>query len=507
MAIARKNIVADGAERVYHCTARCVRRAFLCGDDPDTGKNFDHRKDWVRDRLVQLAGYFAVDVLAYAVMDNHLHDILRTRPDRAEAMTDEEVARNWVLSSPSRKTPPDEETLRVQVKRIVKKASRVRQLRKRLAKLSWFMGRLNEYIARKANAEDGCKGRFWEGRYQCRLLEGEGALLTCMAYVELNPVRAGLSRTPEESVHTSAWERLDALAAETRLAMALRVAEMARLPGAAGASADVLAMIAKATGAPADLLTTLAKAAGASAEETAAITEGAGISPEEPAATAETARNPLGVLTATVEPSGVLSEMPLAEPPEAPAASGIPPVELAEAAQAPAAAGIPAEMQTAESAEAPGTSGIPPELLAAAEAAGIPPEVLAAAVAEAARAQVRASWLAPLNGAGGRKGVFATLTAAEYFRVLDAVGRVVRPDKAGAIPAELAPILERLSLDAAEWLASVRGYERRFRRVVGCAGRLAELARAAGLKWFQGVAACRKLFLPARTQTSLETMW
>ncbi|MBP7865643.1 MAG: transposase, partial [Acidobacteria bacterium] len=69
----------------------------------------------------------------------------------------------------------------------------------------------------------------------------------------------------------------------------------------------------------------------------------------------------------------------------------------------------------------------------------------------------------------------------------------------GAIPAELAPILERLSLDAAEWLASVQGYERRFRRVVGCAGRLAELARAAGLKWFQGVAACRKLFLPART--------
>ncbi|MBP7866608.1 MAG: hypothetical protein KA419_11720, partial [Acidobacteria bacterium] len=333
MAIARKNIVADGAERVYHCTARCVRRAFLCGDDPDTGKNFDHRKDWVRDRLVQLAGYFAVDVLAYAVMDNHLHDILRTRPDRAEAMTDEEVARNWVLSSPSRKTPPDEETLRVQVKRIVKKASRVRQLRKRLAKLSWFMGRLNEYIARKANAEDGCKGRFWEGRYQCRLLEGEGALLTCMAYVELNPVRAGLSRTPEESAHTSAWERLDALAAETRLAAALRVAEMARPPGAAGASAEVLAMIAKATGAPTDLLTTLAKAAGASpeapatagermgvsmetlvlsgegagvsAEVPAATAEVAEISPGELAATAETARSSSGLLTATVEPSGV----------------------------------------------------------------------------------------------------------------------------------------------------------------------------------------------------------
>ncbi|MBP7867833.1 MAG: hypothetical protein KA419_18030, partial [Acidobacteria bacterium] len=310
------------------------------------------------------------------------------------------------------------------------------------------------------NAEDGCKGRFWEGRYQCRLLEGEGALLTCMAYVELNPVRAGRARTPEESAHTSVWERLDALAAETRLAAALRVVEMARLPGAAGASADVLAMIAKATGAPADLLTTLAKAAGASPVVTATTGEGAEVSVEAPAVSGK-----------GVEVSA-----------EAPAVSG-------------EGAGASAE----EPAATTDGAAIPPELLAAAEAAGIPPEVLAAAVAEAARAQARASWLAPLNAADGRKGVFATVTAAEYYRVLDAVGRVVRPDKAGAIPADLAPILERLSLDASEWLASVRCYERRFRRVVGCAGRLAGLARAAGLRWFQGVAACRKLFLPART--------
>ncbi|MBP7864685.1 MAG: hypothetical protein KA419_01950, partial [Acidobacteria bacterium] len=283
----------------------------------------------------------------------------------------------------------------------------------------------------------------------------------CMAYVELNPVRAGLSRTPEESVHTSAWERLDALAAETRLAMALRVAEMARPPGAPGASAEVLAMIAKATGAAADLLTTVPKAAGVSAETTATTGEGAEVSVEAPAV------------------SGKGAEV---------------------SAEAPAVSGEGAGASAEEPAATTDGAAIPPELLAAAEAEGIPPEVLAAAVAEAARAQARASWLAPLNGAGGRKGVFATLTAAEYFRVLDAVGRVVRPDKAGAIPAELAPILERLSLDASEWLASVQGYERRFRRVVGCAGRLAELARAAGLKWFQGVAACRRLFLrPERT--------
>ena len=72
MTIARRNIVPEGAEGIYHCISRCVRRAFLCGEDAYTGTNYEHRKEWIRSRLRDLAGLFGVEVGGYAVMSNHL---------------------------------------------------------------------------------------------------------------------------------------------------------------------------------------------------------------------------------------------------------------------------------------------------------------------------------------------------------------------------------------------------------------------------------------------------
>ena len=69
---ARKEIVPDGEVGVYHCVNRCVRRAWLCGDDPVSGRSYQHRKDWIRDRLEELAGSFAVDVCGFSVMSNHI---------------------------------------------------------------------------------------------------------------------------------------------------------------------------------------------------------------------------------------------------------------------------------------------------------------------------------------------------------------------------------------------------------------------------------------------------
>jgi hypothetical protein len=102
-AYARSEIVAEGEVGVYHCVARCVRRAFLCGFDAVSGKSFEHRKGWIRQRLEELAGIFGIDLCGYAVMGNHLHVIVRTRPDVTAAWSEEEVAERWWRLFPRRR--------------------------------------------------------------------------------------------------------------------------------------------------------------------------------------------------------------------------------------------------------------------------------------------------------------------------------------------------------------------------------------------------------------------
>ena len=211
----RHHIVAADEVGLYHCIARCVRRAFLCGDDPLTGKNHDHRKGWIRVRLQELASVFAIEVCGYAVMSNHLHVILRLRPDLGQDWTDEEVALRWRILYP----PRDEATGRQiepqqhDLDMITSDPARVAELRGRLASLSWFMRCLNEPIARAANHEDNCSGRFWEGRFRSVALLDEAAVLACSIYVDLNPIRAGVAVTPEESEYTSAFDRIRSLQA------------------------------------------------------------------------------------------------------------------------------------------------------------------------------------------------------------------------------------------------------------------------------------------------------
>ena len=89
--------------QVFHTVQRCVRRAFLCGEDAVSGKSYDHRKQWIRERLEFLASIFAIDLLTYTVLSNHLHLVMRSRPDVVAAWSNQEVvARYWRLH-PQRK--------------------------------------------------------------------------------------------------------------------------------------------------------------------------------------------------------------------------------------------------------------------------------------------------------------------------------------------------------------------------------------------------------------------
>ncbi len=217
MGLPRSTYVKEGQEGVYHCFSRCVRRAFLCGFDKLSLRDFSHRKAWLVDRLRYLAAVFAIEVCAYAVMETHYHNILRTRPDIVALWSDREVATRWLTLFPRHRDrqgaplPPAEEDIRA----LADRPERIAQLRRRLCSLSWFMGRLNEFIARAANKEDGVKGRFWEGRFKCQALLDGAAIASCMVYVDLNLIRAGLAGTPEESDFTSIQERIRAWQKET----------------------------------------------------------------------------------------------------------------------------------------------------------------------------------------------------------------------------------------------------------------------------------------------------
>ncbi len=210
MSLPRSKYVKDGEEGVYHCFSRCVRRAFLYGFDPVTKRDFSHRKEWIVDRLRHLAAIFAIEVCAYAIMANHYHTILRLRPDIVDSWSDWEVATRWLKLFPLHRTldgtaaPPTDQDIRA----LTDQPERIALLRKRLCSLSWFMGRLNEFIARAANKEDEVKGRFWESRFKCQALLDDAAIAAGMVYVDLNLIRAGLAATPEESDFTSIQERI-----------------------------------------------------------------------------------------------------------------------------------------------------------------------------------------------------------------------------------------------------------------------------------------------------------
>ncbi len=100
MTISRKQQVDLTATPYYHCITRCVRRAFLCGDDEYSGKNFDHRREWIAGRINQLSGIFLIEISAYAVMSNHYHLILRVNLSGAAAMSDHEVVDRWHCNPP-----------------------------------------------------------------------------------------------------------------------------------------------------------------------------------------------------------------------------------------------------------------------------------------------------------------------------------------------------------------------------------------------------------------------
>ena len=193
----------------YHVTTRCVRRAFICGYDALSDRDFTHRKQWIEDRLLFLVQIFCIDMAAFAVMSNHYHVVLEINREQALSLDDNAVIERWARLYPTNtliKRFHDDEPLDDEESRLLQEKLPI--WRTELANISRFMGLVNQFIARKSNTEDGCKGRFWEYRFTSQAILDDDALLRTIAYVDLNPVRAGISQTPEASEHTSIQRRI-----------------------------------------------------------------------------------------------------------------------------------------------------------------------------------------------------------------------------------------------------------------------------------------------------------
>jgi REP element-mobilizing transposase RayT len=195
----------------YHCMSRCVRGSFLTGKDHQTGKDFTHRKAWIEALIKELARGFSIQICSYAIMSNHYHIVLRVDNDRSCRWTDEKIIQQWQIICPASVKRHLIEKEQGKHKSILQ--DEIDEWRSRLTNVSWFMRILNERIARMANKEDKNKGRFWDGRFKSQAILDETSLLSAMVYVDLNPIRAQVAATLEDSLFTSVRQRIKHLKA------------------------------------------------------------------------------------------------------------------------------------------------------------------------------------------------------------------------------------------------------------------------------------------------------
>lgn len=209
---ARREVFSPDEIAIVHVMNRIVRRAFLMGTDPQTGKNYDYRRQWIEDLLQRFAASFGIDLLTFSILSNHFHLILRSRPDVVSTWSDPEVARRWLTICPVRKNKDGspKEPSKSEINWICSDRKKLAVIRRRLSDISWWMRLLCQRIAQRANLEDDQEGTFWNRFKAVRILDEE-SLLACAAYVDLNPIRAAMARTLEDSKHTSVQRRIESI--------------------------------------------------------------------------------------------------------------------------------------------------------------------------------------------------------------------------------------------------------------------------------------------------------
>lgn len=208
MTVARRKLISLDVTSWYHCTSRCVRRAYLCGRDKLTKRNLDHRKAWIEELLLELTTVFCIEVAAYAVMSNHYHVVIKVDQNRADSLTDQQVVERLLKiykgSDLIKRMALGDSFSSSEQKQLTKDLQNWRQL---LTDVGRFFGYINQTVARRANKEDDCTGRFWEGRFSSQAILDDASLIRVLCYVDLNPIRAKQTQTATQSPYTSIKQR------------------------------------------------------------------------------------------------------------------------------------------------------------------------------------------------------------------------------------------------------------------------------------------------------------
>lgn len=193
----------------YHCMSRCVRKAFLINPNDKTKKNYNHRQKIIENKILALSKAFCITVPAYSIMSNHYHVILHVDKEKALSLSDLEVAKRWLQICQKDdliKFFVDNDKIKASEKKAIEK--RLEIIRERLYSISWFMRVINQSIASFCNREDKITGAFWGSRFKSVALENEAAILSCMTYVDLNPIRAKITSSLKKSNFTSIQHHL-----------------------------------------------------------------------------------------------------------------------------------------------------------------------------------------------------------------------------------------------------------------------------------------------------------
>jgi hypothetical protein len=140
---------------IAHITTQTAQQMYLLGEDSGTGENFSHRKDWIIDIMAHQSLFMAIDILRFAIMDNHVHFLLRTRPDIVRGWSDQEVARNYLQLCPryNRRRKVDgkwvyeaREPRQCDIDEIVNDKNKLKKIRQKLSSLSFWMQLLKQKV-------------------------------------------------------------------------------------------------------------------------------------------------------------------------------------------------------------------------------------------------------------------------------------------------------------------------------------------------------------------------